>query len=123
MTDDEFLRAFFACELESLSHADHIRAGWLVLHKHSLHSAIGILSDGFRAFAAAKGKPEVYHETVTWAFLVLMHERIKQGRAGRSWREFLETNPELAAGRRALECFYSRERLDSQLAREAFVLP
>ena len=46
-------------------------------------------SEGLERFAAASGKPGLYHETITWAFLLLIGERLARGlqRSGKlpSW--------------------------------------
>ncbi len=121
--DADFLQAFHRCRLDSLSHEDHVRVAWLVLRSEPLTVALQTLSAGFRAFASAKGRPDIYHETMTWAYTLLIHERIQMDAGGESWEEFLRLHPDLAAGRPVLERFYSCERLNSQLARRTFLLP
>lgn len=123
MNDEAFLSAFHNRTLDQLTHADHVRVAWLVLQDNSLHAALRILRDGFLAFARSKGKPEVYHETITWSFTILMHQRMHCGRAGSNWAEFLDLNSDLATGVGALEQIYNREQLASNVAREIFVLP
>ena len=79
-SDLEFVRAVDSCERETLSHHDHIRLAWLTLQSESLSDAINSLRLRFATFAASKGQPLVYHETTTWAFALIMNERIQCGR-------------------------------------------
>ena len=84
--DAKLIHGFRSCELPSLSHEEHVRLAWIVLQDQSLLPAIETLRQGFRAFAQAKGKPEIFHETITWAFTVLIHERIEFSRV---WLDLL----------------------------------
>ena len=123
LSDSDFLCAVDACELETLSHRDHIRLTWLVLQRKPLVSAIELLRRQFAAFAESKGRPMVFHETITWAFTLLINERIQRGLGGNSWMEFLTLNPDLARGKAVLHEYYHAATLDSEFARGTFVLP
>ena len=122
-SDLEFVRAVDSCDLETLTHHDHIRLAWLTLQSESLSNAIDSLRLKFATFAASKGQPMVYHETITWAFTLIMNERIQCGRGGSSWEEFITLNPDIARGRSILDDYYDREKLDSALYRSTFILP
>ena len=122
-SDSDFLCAVEACELATLSHRDHIRLAWLVLQKQPLVAAIELLRKQFAAFAKSKGKPMLFHETITWAFTIIINERIQRGRGGTSWSEFLTLNQDLARGKAVLYEYYQVKTLDSELARRAFVFP
>jgi hypothetical protein len=121
--DGAFLAAVRDGSLPSLSHDDHVRLAWLVLQRAPLLAALDEVRRDLRAFAVAKGKPEVFHETITWAFTLLIHERIQRGRGGADWKEFLAQNRDLRDGLTALRELYGAEALDSELARRTFVLP
>jgi hypothetical protein len=74
--------------------------------------------------ATANGKSDRYHETITWAFLLLIRERI--ARAGRlqTWTEFSAANEDLLSWEHNILKKYYRERtLASALARSTFLLP
>jgi hypothetical protein len=77
--------------------------------------------------AAASGKPGLYHETITWAFLLLIRERIARTlqRRGRlpSWDEFAADNKDLLRGKDHVLKEYRDETLESDSARKTFVLP
>ena len=73
-------------------------------------------------FTAAQGNPQLYHETITWAFLLIIHERIE--RAPAEWDAFIRDNADLLQWKPSvLEMYYPAEVLQSELARRVFVLP
>ena len=78
MTDDEFIASFEDASLanESFHHADHVRMAFLYLCRYPALEALQRFSTSLMKFAASKGKPELYHETITWAFLLLIRERM-----------------------------------------------
>ena len=123
-SDAAFLKAVESCEIESLSHRDHVRLAWLVLHQEeSLASAISTLRGQLRSYASSKGSPEVYHETITWTFVILISERIQRGLGGDCWKEFLTLNPDLTRGKAVVSDFYDEGLLDTEIARRTFILP
>ena len=84
--------------------------------------------EGLQRFAAASGRPNLYHETVTWAFLLLIRERLARAlrRSGSlpSWDEFVADNKDLLKGKDyVLKEYYRDETLKSEFARATFVLP
>lgn len=123
MNDVDFLQAFDECRLVSIDHEEHVRLAWLILRKKPLLQAIDWLVGGFSKFAKAKGKPEVYHETITWAFAVLINERMERGGKNSSWEKFVSDNPDLFRGRNLLDELYEHCTLESELARRTFLLP
>ena len=105
-------------------HADHVRVAYAYVSELPLLEAIASFTSALRRFAAAKGKPNLYHETITWSYLLLIRERI--ARAGRlqSWEEFAEQNPDLLVWKGGiLDRYYSETTIDSDLARCTFVFP
>ncbi len=116
-----------------LTHRQHVRVAWLYLERHAPLAAIEHFAAALRRLAAAYGKPRLYHETITWAYLLLIHERRQRssgaaaggepsGAAG--WEAFAAANPDLFSWRPSiLAAYYRDETLDSELARRTFVLP
>jgi hypothetical protein len=102
-------------------HSEHVRVGFEMLSRYSFGEAIDRFSRGLKFLAAKAGRPQIYHETITVAFLALINER-RARNSGQGWSEFKETNCDLLDGR-CLEKWYSREQLGSALARRAFCLP
>lgn len=124
--EEEFLRRFESCELsgDDFHHPDHVRLAWLYLQRYSLIEALAKFSEGLKGFAAAKGKASRYHETITFAYLLLIHERKKRGLCEQSWREFSEANPDLLDWKNSiLKCYYNDKTLSSDFAKRVFVFP
>jgi hypothetical protein len=105
-------------------HADHVRVAFAYVAQYPFLEAVARFSAALKRFAAIQGKPQLYHETITWAYLVLIRER--RARAGRAqtWKEFSERNADLLIWNGGvLRTLYRQETLDSDLARHTFVLP
>ena len=126
LSDDQFVAAFESVTLaeDRFRHADHVRLGWIYLGRMSLVDTIARYGEGLRRFAAAHGAPDRYHETVTWALLVIIHQRMRRGGEVRSWTEFAAANADLLRWRDGpLFEHYDSGILDSREARDFFVLP
>ena len=123
MTDDELISRFEDCTLasESFHHADHVRMAFLYLSRYPALEALQRFSASLVRFAAAKGKPGLYHETITWAYLLLIHERMQRLGGCRRFEEFARANPDLLTWRPSiLDALYRPETLASELARRTF---
>ena len=123
--DEEFLARLEDGTLppECFHHADHVRAAWLYLTRLPTAEAIARFSRTLRAYAASLGKADRYHETITWAYLLLVNERIGRGEAA-NWEEFRAANPDLLDWKDSvLTRYYRKETLGSDLARRVFVMP
>jgi hypothetical protein len=126
MTDDEFMASFENASLanECFHHSDHVRMAFLYLCRYPALQALERFSISLLRLATANGKSDRYHETITWAFLLLIRERI--ARAGRlqTWTEFSAANEDLLSWEHNILKKYYRERtLASALARSTFLLP
>ena len=129
MTDDAaLLHGFEACTVlpAAFGHREHVRIAWLLLRAHPrFEDAAHRFCRGLRAFAAAHGKSTLYHETITWAYLALVHERMQAAQAGYdAFDAFAEAHPDLLApGLAALAPYYPADVLRSAAAKRAFLLP
>ena len=126
MTDDELVQAFERLTLpaDAFRHVDHVRLAFVYLRRHGLIGAISRYTDGLRTFAAHHGAAERYHETVTWASVVLVHERMAERPDLDEWTAFARENPDLLRWHDgAFFDYYPAAVLDSDLARRTFVLP
>jgi len=130
MTDDEFVALFESCTLrnEEFRHEDHVRIGFLYMSRFPGLEGIRRFCEALERFAGASGKPNLYHETITWAFLLLIRERLARSRqrSGKlpSWDEFAAHNKDLLKGKDyVLREYYRGETLKSELARKTFILP
>jgi len=126
MTDQELIDQFENCTLpgECFHHREHVRAAFLYLTRYSILDALQIFSKTLRRFAEAHGKPQLYHETITWAYVFLIRERMAKAGKNQSWDEFARSNPDLLVWKDGiLTRYYRPETLTSNLARAVFVLP
>lgn len=120
--DSEFIRAFETCTLppEQFPHRAHVRLAWLYLREGTPLDALTRFVEGLKRYAGSLGASTKYHETTTWAYLFLIHERMTRG-AAETFDEFAAANDDLFNG--ILEKYYRRETLASDLARHTFVMP
>ena len=126
MTDDEFIASFEGCNLatESFHHSDHVRMAFLYLSRYPAVEALQRFSTSLARFATANGKPNLYHETITWAFLLLIRERLARAGSPLTWTEFAATNEDLLNWEdNVLKKYYRSETLSSDLARTTFLFP
>ena len=104
-------------------HEQHVHVAWLFIRKFGMPAALGEFSEAIKRFADAKGATGLYHETITWAFLLLIAERQARCEA-ESWEAFAAANPDLLVWKPSiLERYYSSEVLKSDLARKVFLFP
>lgn len=125
MTDDELYDSFTSTALPAgqFHHEQHVRVAWLFVCRHGMPGALGTFSEAIKRFAAAKGAHGLYHETITWAFLLIIAER-QARRPASTWDEFAQANADLLSWKPSvLDRYYSKELLKSELARRSFVMP
>jgi hypothetical protein len=126
MNDRNFVDAFEACAIPSgdFHHADHVRLAWIYLRERPLLEAIERFTTSLRRFAAHHGVPGLYHETITWSYLLLIHERMQRDDSAKDWDSFRDANRDLFDRRPSvLDRYYAPGTLKSDLARRTFVLP
>jgi hypothetical protein len=123
LPDHEFIRAFENCTLAPFHHADHVRMAFLYLNRFPAIEALQRFSSSLICFASAQGKPQLYNETITWAFLLLIRERMARTQP-QSWPEFASANPDLLSWKdNVLKKYYRDETLHSVLAKTTFLFP
>ena len=126
MTDDELIETFErgAVPEGGFHHTHHVRAARAYLCRHSLPDALCRFTSALRSFAAAQGKPELYHDTVTVAFLLIIAERLAGEPPASTWTEFATRHADLLAWKPSvLDRYYTQETLWSERARRTFVMP
>lgn len=126
MTDEQFIARFEDCTLPAASfhHREHIKVVWLYLQCYPVLETLTRFAESLQRFAAANRKPDLYHETITWAFVFLIQERIERNGHDGSWAEFMESNADLFDWENnVLKSYYRAETLRSDLARKVFVFP
>jgi hypothetical protein len=108
---------------DQFHHRQHVNVAWMFVRKYGMPNALGEFSAAIKRFADAKGATGLYHETITWAFLLLIAERQARNPAG-NWEQFEAANPDLLVWKPSiLERYYSRELLASELAKRTFLMP
>jgi hypothetical protein len=126
MTGDELIEQFENCTLplESFRHKDHVHVAFLYLRNCPILEALERFSMSLKRFAAAKGKADLYNETITWAFLLIIRERMARAGSQQSWAGFRACNEDLLSWENSvLKKYYREETLTSDLAKRIFVFP
>jgi hypothetical protein len=126
MTDDELLKQFENCTLPSAGfhHEDHVRLAFLYLREYPILEALQRFSASLARFAVANGRPALYSETITWAFVLLIRERTAREGNQQEWSEFAARNPDLLNWKdNVLKKYYREETLTSELAKGTFLFP
>jgi hypothetical protein len=126
LCDGEFIARFEDCTLpnSSFHHRDHVRLAWLFLRRAPILEALTRFTDGLKRFAHANGHDGLYHETITWAYLFLVRQRIAAGPDDETWQDFAARNADLLTWRPSiLASYYCDETLTSDLAKRVFILP
>ncbi|HMD07873.1 MAG TPA: hypothetical protein VKH63_10095 [Candidatus Acidoferrum sp.] len=126
MNDSEWMEAFERCTLPNgtFHHAEHVKMAFLYLQKYTPLEALDRFASNLTRFAAAHGKPNLYNETITWAFLLLIRERIARVNSEQTWAEFSASNADLLRwDDNILKKYYRPETLTSELAKKVFLFP
>jgi hypothetical protein len=124
MTDVELTRALERGEIanENFHHVSHLHVAWVYLaESSSVQQAGDKMRDTLRRFAAAAGKPQKYHETIT-LFWVHLLSRAHAASGGECLEEIVHANPQLLEKNFPF-AYYSAERLFSDEARTSWVEP
>jgi hypothetical protein len=120
VADADLLAAFEAGTVTAFHHREHVRVAFAMLARDGdLAAAALAFRAGLRRIAGDSGK---YHETLTWAHLVIIAERM-HGRGYASSAELLRDHPDLL-DRELLARHYDLAAITaSPIARAVFVLP
>lgn len=125
MSHKELIRNFEndAIPEDSFHHADHVRLAFAYLCEYPVLQALEKFASALKRFVTARGKTQLYHETITFAYLFLIRERMARCE-GEDWDAFAHHNPDLLVWKNSILSRYYREAtLKSDLARRVFVLP
>lgn len=126
MTDEELITGLENATLinSDFHHADHVRAAFAYLSRYPALEAIRRFSAALANFAASCGRADRYNETVTWAFLLLVRERMARAEREMTWEEFAAENADLLNWKEnVLKKYYREETLGSAFAKTTFVFP
>jgi hypothetical protein len=128
LEDDPFLEAFRRGRIapDAFDHRAHVRAGAAALARLPFLDACIAMRDGLRLLAAAARRPDLYHETLTIAFMVLIADALDDdGEAGIAWDGvdgLIARHPALA-DRGSIPRRYDAATLQSKRARRRLCLP
>jgi len=91
----EELRAFEEGQIEPavFPHREHVRFAYQMLALYPISETAARFARGLAHLARKAGKPQLYHETVTIAFLAVIAER-RATTPHTCWDEFISTNPD-----------------------------
>jgi predicted N-acetyltransferase YhbS len=126
--DHTFLQAFEAqaIPLAQWNHRSHLKVAYLYLNLFRFEDALERMRAGVRAYNSANGIVDTpnggYHETMTCAWLHLVHTTLRQFGPSASADAFLDAQSQLGQKRNLL-FFYSRDRLMSAEAKSTFAEP
>jgi hypothetical protein len=108
---------------DSFHHADHVRLAFAYLSQYPALQALDKFACALQRYAAARGKAQRYHETITHAYFFLIRERMARFPAA-DWDEFSSRNADLLTWKDGiLDQYYDEATLKSELARTVFVFP
>jgi len=122
--ENSFVQSFEACEYpaEKFRHADHIRLAWIYIRRYGLEKAEERIRTSIRNFASSVGHAPKYHETMTRAWLRLVHAAYTATPEAADFVTFMSKNL-LLLDKHALSSFYSPQVLASEQARHNWVAP
>jgi hypothetical protein len=128
MNDATFLRQFEDCTWPAAEwrHRQHVKVAYLYLRRYSFAEALEQIRTNIKRYNAAHEVPETidrgYHETITQAWLRLVHFALSEYGSCETADEFCDQHPELSQ-MKVLRFFYSRELLMSARAKAEYVEP
>ena len=125
MTNQELIYRFERDAIPEVSfhHADHVHLAFAYLSEYPLLEALQGFARALKGFAAARGKTQLYNETITWAYFFLIHERMARTESA-TWEDFAQQNPDLLIWKNGiLSRYYVEGTLKSDLAKRVFLLP
>jgi hypothetical protein len=127
LDDAALLAGFVAATLPgpAFGHREHVRAAFLFLRMYDDFGAAAVaFRAALRRFVTALGAEDRYHETLTWAYLALVHEHM-HGHEDADSQAFLARCPRLGqhrGGELEARCDVAT-LLASPLARRVLVWP
>ncbi len=108
-------------DVANFKHIDHIAAACGLLLKYDFEEAVYYYARTLRRLTAEAGATRKFNVTVTIAFLGLIKERMTTT-PHETFEEFMAVNTDLVTKNPLLQ-WYSTKRLNSDMARNTFLLP
>jgi hypothetical protein len=124
---EELWTQFENCTLppSQFSHRLHLQMGWRCLRQHGFPQGVVEFEKRLRAYVESVGASAKFHQTVTWAYMVLMNEEMTcRSAPDEPFETMIERRSDLLDHRSgALAQCYPREQLESSAAQRVFMLP
>lgn len=125
MTDAEILTLVDRLERcllgkEEFHHRDHLAVAVVYLYASDLETAMDRMRASLKRFAAHHGVTGLYHETLTRFWLRQVEMRLDRGEC---LEQSVSKVQEQLSDKNLAFAYYSRERINSQEAREKWVEP
>jgi hypothetical protein len=126
--DDTFLQQFedATWPLRDWHHPQHIKIAYLYLTRYPFDTAVAKMCAGVKKYNAAHNIPEGldqgYHETMTQAWMRLVHFTLCEYGPAENANAFYEANPQLSQ-KKTLRFFYTRDVFMTPKAKAEFVPP
>ena len=126
--DDIFIQQFESCTFPFAQwhHRAHVKLAYLYAVRFGRDVAAQKLRDGIRAYNAVNNVPDMptsgYHETMTMAWLHVIHVTIQVYGPKATADEFFDFHPQLGQ-KKILRLFYSPELFMSPQAKCEFLKP
>lgn len=107
------------------NHRLHLSLAWTYLQRDGFPEGALNFRRNLKAYVATVGAEGKYHETITWAYLVLLNEELSlRSPQGESFDTMIQRRPDLLDHRNgAIARCYRKSQLDSPDARRVFLLP
>lgn len=125
--DGDIVAAFEDGSLDParFNHRMHLAFGWHYLQRDGFPEGALHFRRHLQNYVAKIGAQGKYHETITWAYLVLLNEEMcLRSSADESFDAMIRRRPDLLDHRNgSIARCYSKSQLDSDEARRVFVLP
>jgi hypothetical protein len=125
--DDDTLLAFEQGTLDpsQFSHRLHLTLAWRYLQREGFPEGAQQFRHHLQRYVAKVGAQSKYHETITWAYLVLLNEELcLRSSPGENFDTMIQRRPDLLDHRNGpIARCYSKAQLESSEARRVFMLP
>jgi len=125
MNEAQLVEQFEKVTLEPamFSHENHVKLTWTYLKQYPIPEVMIKLRNGLKAFTEHLGLPEKYHETITFAYVVLI-AGVQAARPETPWLDFKKEYPEFfGPWPQLLARYYSPGVLETDRARQIFIMP
>jgi hypothetical protein len=122
---DDLIRDFEAGTLDAtrFGHREHLQVAFWFLQQYPLEEALARFVQNLKRLTVRLGVPHKYHATFTWGYMVLLDEARSRAPAA-SFEQVIAANPQLLlAPAAALAPFYAPDQLQSEEARQRFMMP